>query len=259
MVISYTSCLPTTPGAISGITSICAGGSGTYTIAPVSGATSYTWTLPSGWSGTSTTESIELTTGATSGTISVTAENACGSSTAQTLDVTVNALPQVSFDLAQSIVCNDLGQIIVLNTGTPTGGTYSGPGVSGNTLVTSSLDVGSYVLAYDYTDGAGCAGSDTANIEVVVCTSIEDLNGATPVAIYPNPFNNTVYVAVEGRTGVCTATVTDVQGKEIQSIRFDASSRNAQLTMEDLEQGVYFVRVSFNGRLIAVNKLLHLD
>jgi len=86
--------IPATPGAIGGSTSVCNGSTNTYSVSPVSGATSYTWTLPSGWMGSSTSNSITATAG-NSGTLSVTANNIYGSSTAQTLSVnviTVNTL-----------------------------------------------------------------------------------------------------------------------------------------------------------------------
>jgi hypothetical protein len=81
---------PDQPGAISGITNPGQGSSQTYSITDVSGATSYTWSLPSGWTGSSTTSSIDVTVGSSGGTISVTANNTCGSSTARTLSVSVN-------------------------------------------------------------------------------------------------------------------------------------------------------------------------
>ncbi len=83
-------------GAISGNKTICSGSSNTYSIKAVSGATSYTWTLPNGWSGTSTTDSITTTASATSGNISVTPHNACGSSSAQLLNVTLNPIVNTS-------------------------------------------------------------------------------------------------------------------------------------------------------------------
>ena len=46
---------PAQPGTITGATPVCQGSSNTYSISAVSGATSNTWTLPSGWSGSSTT------------------------------------------------------------------------------------------------------------------------------------------------------------------------------------------------------------
>jgi hypothetical protein len=87
--VSVQSCKPAQPGAISGNTSPEPGSSHTYSISEVSGATSYTWTLPAGWTGSSTTSSINATVGSSGGTISVTANNGCGSSTAKTLSVSV--------------------------------------------------------------------------------------------------------------------------------------------------------------------------
>jgi len=83
--------VPSTPGTISGIATVCAGSTNIYSVSPVSGATSYTWTLPSGWSGSSTTNTITAIAG-TSGTISVTANNLFGSSSAQTLGLTVTTV-----------------------------------------------------------------------------------------------------------------------------------------------------------------------
>jgi hypothetical protein len=80
---------PATPGAIAGNATTCSGSSVTYSIAAVPTATGYIWTLPSGWSGTSTTASITATAGSAGGNISVIATNSCGNSTAATLAVTV--------------------------------------------------------------------------------------------------------------------------------------------------------------------------
>ena len=85
------SCSPATqPLAISGNINTCNGSSNTYSIALVSGATSYTWILPAGWSGTSSSNSINTVAGSNGGEISVIANNTCGSSIPQTLNVSVN-------------------------------------------------------------------------------------------------------------------------------------------------------------------------
>ena len=65
---------------ITGNDTVCSGTLQAYHIAPVPGATSYTWILPSGWSGTTTDTSILIFAGTGSGTLSVTAYVACASS-----------------------------------------------------------------------------------------------------------------------------------------------------------------------------------
>ena len=85
---------PAVPGAISGVAVQCPSvNAQIYSITPVANATSYTWTIPSGWSitGGQGTNSLVVTTGTTgqNGNITVTASNTCGTSTAQTKTVTV--------------------------------------------------------------------------------------------------------------------------------------------------------------------------
>ena len=81
---------PNTPGAITGFTLPNAGGTETYTISTVSGATNYTWSLPVGWtlnSGQGST-SINITTNSTDGNVGVTADNSYGTSSMRTLAIT---------------------------------------------------------------------------------------------------------------------------------------------------------------------------
>lgn len=88
---------PQTQGAISGPTSLCGVSSITYSIAPVFGATTYNWLVPSGMTITSgagtNTINVSILTTFVSGTISVSAANACGSLPGSTLVVYVKQAP----------------------------------------------------------------------------------------------------------------------------------------------------------------------
>jgi len=78
--------IPSTPPTISGLSVPTINTSVNYSITAVSGATSYTWTVPTGWiinSGQGTT-SIAVTAGTSAGNITVTAINTCGTSSAST-------------------------------------------------------------------------------------------------------------------------------------------------------------------------------
>ncbi len=82
---------PVMPGSITGSASVCEGATETYSISPVSGASTYTWTLPSGAfiaSGYGT-NSVNITFASSSGTVCVTADNSCGSSEPQCIPITV--------------------------------------------------------------------------------------------------------------------------------------------------------------------------
>lgn len=82
--------LPTTPASIAGNTSLCPGTAEEFKITSIAGVKNYTWTLPQGWTGTSTDTSIQVIVGsAGTGSVTVRANNRCGSSTEQILAITV--------------------------------------------------------------------------------------------------------------------------------------------------------------------------
>jgi hypothetical protein len=90
---------PGAAGVISGITTLCQGQSSiTYTTPAIANATSYSWTLPSGVTGNSATNSITVNFGnyAVSGNITVKGVSACGVGIPSSLFVNVNPLPSSS-------------------------------------------------------------------------------------------------------------------------------------------------------------------
>jgi hypothetical protein len=80
---------PSAPTGISGAAHFCYDGSETYSISPVSGATSYVWTTPNGATGSSigTTLNLLFSPSFVSGTMSVVAQNTCGQSPAAVLTI----------------------------------------------------------------------------------------------------------------------------------------------------------------------------
>lgn len=116
--------IPAAPGTITGADAPCVGSTQTYSVVAVPGATSYTWTLPPGWTGTSTTNSITVTTGSNSGTISVLAGNSCGTSSSS--NKTVNAIPIVTPTVsitsnAPALLCS--GTFVTFTASVANGGT----------------------------------------------------------------------------------------------------------------------------------------
>jgi len=99
---------PAEPGAITGSTNPCASSSGQiYSISAIFGAFLYNWSIPPGatiTSGTNTT-SITITFGTTSGNLSVSATNSCGSSLAYSEAITLIATPSVTVQPSNTSVC----------------------------------------------------------------------------------------------------------------------------------------------------------
>ncbi len=172
----YTSCAsaPSQPTSISGLNSMCTGaGASSYSVVTVAGATSYTWSLPGGWSGTSATNTISATPGST-GIFSVTASNACGTSPQQTLNVTVDPLPTITVNSGS--ICSGQSFTIV-----PSGAsTYTfsiGPVVSPTT--TSSYSVTG-------TSSLGCVSSSPA-ISNVTVNPLPTINAITSSSVICGP------------------------------------------------------------------------
>ncbi len=112
-----------TPGLISGPVNSCpyilpSGAVATYSVVPVTGATSYTWTAPAGaivthpnGSGANDyTITVKYPAGFSSGTISVTATNGCGTSSPRSLSILkLNAATPSVIDVMQTGFCEDAG------------------------------------------------------------------------------------------------------------------------------------------------------
>ncbi|MFY8165015.1 MAG: PKD domain-containing protein, partial [Sediminibacterium sp.] len=69
--------------------------------------------------------------------------------------VTANPKPNVSLSLENKIACYPQATLS-LSGGTPSNGTYSGTGVSGNTLNVLTAGIGSHVVTYSVTGSNGC-------------------------------------------------------------------------------------------------------
>jgi hypothetical protein len=240
--------IPSTPGLISGTSSICSGSSNPYSVTAVSGATSYTWTLPSGWSGTSTTNSISTAASSTSGTITVTANNACGSSTAQTLPITVNSLPTVNLNLTVDTLCLNSSPLL-MSGGTPSGGIYSGTGV--NSGIFDPTTNGTFTITYTYTDGNICSNTITDNIVVESCLGINQKVINNDIVVYPNPFTNSIFITtneVYQELFIFNTLGSTVFYKQLLQ-------KQNEIDVSELPSGVYYINI-LNNEKIATTKIV---
>ncbi|WP_190300323.1 ice-binding family protein [Rufibacter hautae] len=94
LAVSISSAIPMAPATIAGQANLCANmGELTYTVPAVTGATTYTWSVPNTWTivrGQGTT-SLVVRVGTVAGQVQVTASNACGTSSAVALNVNMSA------------------------------------------------------------------------------------------------------------------------------------------------------------------------
>jgi hypothetical protein len=88
--------------------------------------------------------------------------NACTDTAYQNL--VVNSLPIVSFSILDTICYSGAG--VTLTNGSPSGGTYSGAGVSGNVFSPNIAGSGNHVITYSYFDVNGCSAQAEDSIHV---------------------------------------------------------------------------------------------
>jgi hypothetical protein len=140
-------------GASSVLNVLVTGGSGTYT---------YSWTSsPSGF--TSTLQNPTVTPSIS--TLFIVSVNDGFSTTTSSIMVNVNPLPFVAISGPLSPQCTN-NTFFTLNTGSPAGGTYSGPGVSGSNFNASVAGQGTHTITYQVSNVNGCLNSASTTIQV---------------------------------------------------------------------------------------------
>ncbi|GAB3532136.1 hypothetical protein GCM10027443_15400 [Pontibacter brevis] len=157
--------------ATSDVAAICyTQGAATLT---ASGADSYTWFPATGLSATTGTSVVARPLRTTTYTV-IGMNAAIGCTNSATITVTVNPLPEVSAG-PDITVCN--APVPTQLQGSPSGGTWSGPGVSPDGAFTPTAALGKLELTYTYTDPSGCTASDKMVVtvkEVPVADAGED-------------------------------------------------------------------------------------
>lgn len=161
-------------------------------------------------------------------------------------NVLINAAPTASFVNPKTSFCKTASSTF-FNTN-PTGGTFSGPGMSGPAFNPSLANIGNNnIIVYTYTDINGC--SDTASLRVTVnaCTGIDRIteNGAN-ISIIPNP-NAGVFEISAGQE--VALILMNQLGEVIRNISLDESNKYAY-RIEGLAAGVYFVMNQDNSTAI---------
>jgi hypothetical protein len=178
--------IPAVAGSITGATTVCAGQTGvTYSISSVTGATGYSWTVPSGsmiTSGTNTTF-ITVTIGSASGTVSVTPINTCGSATSATItSVTVTPIPSAPTTVSGSGCINSA--IALTASGSP--GSYNWYTLaSGGTLVSTgaaySPVLSTTTTYYVEATNGSCISTSRTSVTATIITCSNSWIGVTSI------------------------------------------------------------------------------
>ncbi|MGL4598957.1 MAG: T9SS type A sorting domain-containing protein, partial [Bacteroidia bacterium] len=224
----------------------CGGTDGVIDISVSGGNPAYSFL----WSNGPTTEDIS---GLPAGTYTcvITDINGCTSTMIVTL-VDPNP-PVLTFSITPSIICEADASITL--TASPSGGTFAGPGVTGNSFDPSTLN-GSQIIAYTYTDpNTLCQASINGNIVVDPCIGIIDpTSNGIAVNVYPNPNTGLFTIeAISANNNPLQVELINGLGQTVQSFTMTSTIKNMDIST--LEGGIYFLRIT-DGSTVSMQRLI---
>lgn len=221
------------PSVISGAVSICFGSSQTYSVTNDPFATNYTWILPGGWSGTSTTNTISAIAGAT-GIFTVTANDACSSSPQQTLQIIVNPLPTINASTTNTVLC--IGQSTTITAIGASTYTFIPGGASTSIIVSPTVNT-TYTITG--TDSNGCVNSSVFTQTVSACVDVSELSTTNYFPnIYPNPTSGVLNISGVKNQKI---EVYNVVGKIIYNN--EVKEDTLQIDLRNESSGIYFIKI----------------
>jgi hypothetical protein len=187
--------------------------------------------------------------------------------------ITVNPLPSVSLASVTSLIHSKANPVTLV--GNPSGGVYSGPGVSGNILTPLNAGLGLKKVTYSYTNLNNCTNSATRNTviyDTVTCSTFDTLfinvqiagfsssNNISTIKIWPNPANDHIIID-NGNIALLSGykvKIESILGQEVFK-----SSINQQQFSVDLStwngKGIYLVHIIDNQDNIVVTKKIVLQ
>lgn len=203
----------------------------------------YNWTIPAGWSGTSTSNTISVTSGPSGGNMVVNAENICGMSANITLAVIIG-LGAPTAGYTQS----NLGFDYTFTSTSTNAGTWSwdfGDGIGTSTLenpVYTYTTNGTFTVTLTVDNGCGV----DVYTETLTITGVGlDENSLNLISVYPNPASEAINLVVSSEMIGKDFIIKDVRGKVIYNNAI--SHELTIIEINALSSGIYFISIDNNG------------
>jgi hypothetical protein len=210
----------------------------------------YTLTGATTGSGNGDASGTVFNVGVTTVTYSIT--DGYGNTGTFSFNVTVNPVPTATAAAAVTVACVDDAPVQL--TGTPAGGMWSGPGVSGTLFQPAVASAGTHTLTYVFTNAASCSDSATVNITVNICAGITSAGEFGGISAYPNPAGENVTVEFGTMQEDVVFQLTQVNGGLVRESAH-SNVEKVQLGLDGLAPGIYFLNVT-NANGSAVLKLV---
>lgn len=160
------------------------------------------------------------------------------------ITITVNALPLVSFTGLDSFYCTtDLPVTLI---GTPSGGTFNGPGITNIYFDPSLSGEGIHTITYTYTDVNECTNSSSQEVLINFCTGIKSSNLITNFSMHPNPSKGVFILSLsQTESKDVNIQITNLLGQKVFSRFFKEYNGylKEEIDLTEYEQGIYLLQI----------------
>ncbi len=272
---------PVISGMINGV---CGASNVPYSVAPVSGALSYSWSLPSFSSLNSSSVSgdqiaINFLSGYTSSSLTVNAVNNCGAGITRSITLNgapttpgiISGTPLLCFDniypfsistVAGSSTYNWLtsGASLAIQANNGLG---SGQGLKNIEIRANSLATNQSVAVKA---SNACGASRNANytgISVTNCARIDASSNAlasgVKLAAYPNPTKDQMWISFEsGMEGKATVNIVSVTGQSIytKEVNLNEGINEFEVELAGISNGMYFLNLSSSNEVLDIIRII---
>jgi hypothetical protein len=163
-----------------------------------------------------------------------------------TVFVNIGQPAAVSFTGLDTLYCVYNNPVILFPN--PAGGTFSGPGVSGNGFHPSVAGVGTFDVVYSYTDGGGCISTDTQSVRVDACLGVPENRWTNTISMIPNPSKGEFYIKSFSQTEKkVKLQMSDITGRIVlnETFIFNAGENSIPVNII-LPGGLYLMKFNDN-------------
>jgi hypothetical protein len=261
-------CSPLFPvGPIEGPLSACQGStSAVYNCGWATGASSIEWTVPDDYliiSGQNTT-SIHVAFGSSPGNISVLANNSCYGYTSNFLEVVAMPVPYlIQQPTEQTVLIGDTALFTVeasssestfqwyyyysLWSITELNDNAYFNGATSDSLSFTNFTIGNNNMNFFCIVSIGeCSDTSDAAILHVLPTNVDNMQGAAPVTLFPNPTSDAITIQSGNNLIGMSYTVSDNMGRQL--ITGKINSNATAVDLGKLEAGLYIVQIGLDKK-----------
>lgn len=165
-------------------------------------------------------------------------------------EVFVKLIPTVDFTIASPFLCSS--DAMITFTANPSGGMYTGAGVTMGNMFDPAVGVGTYTVDYAVTVSNGCLASATQTIDVQLCTGIANTINNADLNLFPNPTASDVII--KSNKEMTSVLVYDFAGKLVRMI--EANTFETKIDMSALAAGFYTFTITMSDKTQSTIKVV---